>query len=166
MADIFKKAREILSYKYSWRHESKLRRGKVSVILSDDEAHLIQEAIYNARRLQDLIEFEDELKELETEIERLKKNSKDYVPPLDEYIEGETKRADYLKERIREIRLKLFSKEEPDKGENMTSLIAKIEECIELLAESGNGTKPIVKTKLERILLELKCGELEKELPW
>jgi len=107
--DLFKKAREILHYKYSWKHESKIRRGKVTVILSDEEAVCIQDALNNACQLQYLIEFEDELKEAEIEIERLKKNSNDYVPPLDEYIKSEMLRADYIKKRISELRLRLFS---------------------------------------------------------
>ncbi len=106
--DLFKKANDILSYKYSWKHQSKFRKGKVSVILSDEEAYEIQQAIHKAYSLQHLIEFEDELKDLETEIERLKKNSNDYVPPLDDYIAGETKRADYIKERISDLRSSLF----------------------------------------------------------
>lgn len=109
--DLFKTAREILNYKYSWKHESKLRRGKVTVILSDEEAYEIQQAINRAYNLQHLLEFEDELKELETEIERLKKNSNDYVPPLDDYIAGETERADYIKKRITDIRSRLFKDE-------------------------------------------------------
>ena len=107
--DLFKKAREILNYKYSWKHESKIRRGKVTVILSDEEALCIKSALNNAYQLQYLIEFEDELKETEIEIERLKKNSNDYVPSLDEYIKGETARVDYIKKRISELRLRLLS---------------------------------------------------------
>ena len=107
--DLFKKAIGILHYKYSWKHESKIRRGKCAVILSDEEAFSIQEALNKACQLQYLIEFEDELKEAEIEIERLKKNSNDYVPSLDEYIKGETARVDYIKKRISELRLRLFS---------------------------------------------------------
>jgi hypothetical protein len=115
--DVLKKAEEIINYKYSYKHETKLRKGNISVILSDDEARYIGQALRVADRLKSIIEDEDELRNAESEIERLKKNANDYVPPLDDYIDGEQKRADYLKERIKRVREMIFA--EPKKEEKV-----------------------------------------------
>jgi len=107
--NIFKEARDILNYKYSWKREIKTHSGKISVILSDDEANELFQAIMKAERLQWLLELEDELRETETEIRRLQKINEEYVPPLDDYISGENARVEYLKDRIFNIRQQLFS---------------------------------------------------------
>ena len=110
--NIFKEAKDILYRKYCWVHEMQDKRHKISVILSDDEANKIYETLRKAEQLQWLLKLEMELKELEIEIRRLQKINNEYVPPLDDYINDEKLRKNYLEDRIKILRKQLFGEQE------------------------------------------------------
>jgi len=105
--DVLKEASDILNYKYSYQHESKLRKGKVSVILSDEEAYTIQSALRKAYQYRFLFELQEELEKSRDELEITIREKNDYIPPLDDYIADERKRIEYVEHRILELKQKL-----------------------------------------------------------
>lgn len=107
MKDLMKEATDILGYKYSYKHEAKLHKGKINVILSDEEAFTIQMALRIAYRYRYLFELQEELEKSREELEIVIREKNDYIPPLDDFIQNERKRIEYIESRILDLKSSL-----------------------------------------------------------